>query len=61
MQLLPDNLYFQIPEVDTLSLKIVLRKREGMFFQVFKERDSGKFQLPGGYAVSIPQILEPAL
>ncbi len=60
MQVLPDDLYFQIPEVDTLNLKTVLRKREGMFCQVFRERDLVKLQLPGGYAVSGPQILESA-
>ena len=60
MQVLPDGIYFHTPKVETLSLDTVVKKREGMFCQVFRTQDSVRLQFPGGSAVTGPQILESA-
>ena len=60
MQPLPNDRCFQTPEVDTLSLDTVVKKPEGMFCRMFRDRDSVRLQVPGGSAVKGPKPLEGA-
>ncbi|QEI44317.1 50S ribosomal protein L16 3-hydroxylase (plasmid) [Dolichospermum sp. UHCC 0315A] len=60
MQSLPDDDCFHTSGIDTLNTDTIVRKREGMFCRVFKDKDSVRLQFSGGYAITGANILEPA-